>query len=213
VKRVIIDNRPTQHGIAPFDRASADDARDGHTIWLHEHLFMEPNHWARGNYGAYFSYHVDRDGVRIDGAAADHDLFSPVLLHEIGHLVMYRVVNAGQQGAHAAAAPSCAHTCSDRDDCKNLTPAAREAECISPYCMPFRFRTGTENFAEQYRFFYQGSRTRGLLGKASAGCLAVLIDLDRAETAGPPWKRGLPDTVSFRPSRWDSCAGRACRQW
>lgn len=35
VERMVIDDRPLLHGVAPFDRgASQEDARDGHTIWL-----------------------------------------------------------------------------------------------------------------------------------------------------------------------------------
>lgn len=210
VRRIVVDNRPTQHGIAPFDRQSPDDARDGHSIWLHEHLFVAPNHWARGNFGSYFAYHVNRNGAVVDGSPPQHDLFSPVLLHEIGHLVMYGRVNAGMQGVAAASAPACAATCGDRGDCDALGATEREAGCVSPYCMPFRFRTGTENFAEQYRFFYQGSRTRGLLATGAAGCLAVL-EADNA--GGAPWQRGLPDMTTFRRSVWDSCGGRACKRF
>jgi hypothetical protein len=212
VRRIVIDNRPKEHGIAPFDRQSLDDERDGHTIWLHEHLFLAPNHWARGNFGFYFAYHVNRDGTVIDGAAPDHDLFSPVLLHEIGHLVMYQRINTGLQGAAATSAPACAEMCGDRGDCDGLVAAERETGCVSPYCMPFRFRTGTENWAEQYRFFYQGSRTRSLLSEGAAGCLDLLAAQSAAEAPrGTPWQRGLPDMTTFRPSRWDSCAGRACK--
>ena len=94
--------------LAAFDRQDPADARDGHTLWLHEHLFVAPNHWARGNYGSYWGYHVDRDGSVIDGAGPDHDLFSPILLHEIGHLVMYWVPNAHLVGPEAASNVACA---------------------------------------------------------------------------------------------------------
>jgi hypothetical protein len=57
--------------------------------------------WARGNYGSYWSYHVNEDERTIDGAGREHSLFSPVLLHELGHLVMYRLVNARFTGPAA----------------------------------------------------------------------------------------------------------------
>jgi hypothetical protein len=84
VRRFVIDDRPTLHGVAPFDRQSLDDARDGHTIWLHSHLFKDKNHWVRGNHGTYWGYHTNKDGTAFDGRPANHDLFSPVLLHVIG---------------------------------------------------------------------------------------------------------------------------------
>jgi len=169
VQRIVIDDRPTEHGVAPFDRQDPTDARDGHTLWLHEHLFTDPNHWARGNYGSYWGYHVDRDGSVIDGAGPDHDLFSPILLHEIGHLVMYWVANAHLTGPEAASNTECATTCKDRGDCHKLEPAARETGCVSPYCAPFRFESSTENWAEQYRLFFQSSASRKALERASGG--------------------------------------------
>ncbi len=210
VRRLVIDNRPTEHGIAPFDRQAADDARDGRTIWLHEHLFSEPNHWARGNHGTYWSYHVSKDGVTAHEAPANHELFSPVLLHEIGHLVMYHLVNASSRGVEATAAPSCAHTCGETETCSALPPKERERNCISPYCMPFRFPASTENWAEQYRFYFQSSLTRELLSKADAKCLELLQEHDRES---PPWLAGKPDIADFRPSRWQSCGNKPCKGW
>ncbi len=209
VRRIVIDNRPTEHGIAAFDRQDASDARDGHTLWLHEHLFVDANHWARGNYGSYWGYHVDRDGRVIDGAGPDHDLFSPILLHEIGHLVMYWIANAHLSGPEAASNVQCAATCKDRGDCSSLTKAAREAGCVSPYCAPFRFESSTENWAEQYRLFFQSSASKQALGRAGAGCLSLLM----RDSVPPPWERGLPDIKSYRRSLWDSCGGRACKGW
>lgn len=206
VKRIVIDDRPTEHGIAPFDRRTAGDARDGHTVWLHERLFTEPNHWANGNHGRYWSYHVDRDGQVLDDQPDGHDRFSPVLLHELGHLVAYSVVNGDPSNESV---PPCARVCGDRGGCRGLDPAAREEGCLSPYCMPFKFETGTENWAEQYRLFLQSSTTRRLLGAAKSPCEPVLV----ASTDGdaPPWDRGLPDIADFRRSHWKSCGDRACK--
>jgi hypothetical protein len=212
LKRLVIDNRPTEHGIAPHDRKSPDDARDGHTIWLHERLFREPNHFARGNYGAYFSYHVDEGTGTLDNLPANHERFSPVLLHEIGHLVMYNLVHVG---ADRVSTPSCAKTCIDDGDCQRFSPKEREARCISPYCAPFRFRSSTENWAEQYRFYYQSAMTRGLLTEARAGCLSALASLNdfAGEPHAEPWRAGRPSSSSFRRSHWDSCGGKQCRAW
>lgn len=204
VLRVVIDDRPTEHGIAPFDRKDPADARDGRTLWLHHRLFTEPNHWARGNFGSYWSYHVQRDGVVVDGSAHDHDLFSPVLLHEIGHLVAYTLthVDAGE------ATPPCAVMCGDRGDCARLSPSERERGCVSPYCMPFKVAVGTENWAEQYRLYFQGAAARDALEASGAGCLSVLRELTRGDA--PPWAHG-PDGGAYRRSRWESCGGRACK--
>jgi hypothetical protein len=210
VRRIVIDNRPTEHGVAPFDRQRPDDARDGHTIWLHEHLFKDENHWARGNHGSYWSYHVSEDGHTFHEAGAEHELFSPVLLHELGHLVMYHVVNHPLVGIQATSVPECAQTCGDAGSCSKLPPAERERGCISPYCQPFRFETGTENWAEQYRFFYQSSATRTLLGEATPRCLGVLRNIDGGSA---PWEAGLPDITRFRPSLWNSCGAKACKRW
>jgi hypothetical protein len=210
VRRLVIDNRPTEHGIAPFDRQANDDARDGRTIWLHEHLFAEPNHWARGNHGNYWSYHVSEDGRTADAAPDSHELFSPVLLHEIGHLVMYHLVNASARGIEATAAPSCAHTCGESENCSTLTPVEREQNCISPYCMPFRFPASTENWAEQYRFYFQSARTRELLSRANAKCLGLLHEHDHGAA---PWLSGKPDIMDFRASKWASCGDKPCKGW
>lgn len=211
VQRIVIDNRPKEHGIAAFDRAQTDDARDGRTIWLHQHLFQAPNHWARGNWGLYWGYHVNRDGESIDAASPQHDLFSPILLHEIGHLAMYWIANAGLQGPEAAVNVACAGTCKDRGDCGKLPPSERERGCVSPYCAPFRFETSTENWAEQYRLFYQSAASRTLLKQAGGGCLS-LLEQEQGDVP-PPWERGLPDIASYHASRWDSCGGRACKGW
>lgn len=210
VRRLIIDNRPTEHGIAPFDRESPDDGRDGKSIWLHERLFEEPNHWARGNHGSYWSYHVDVDGVAFDELPADHERFSPVLLHEIGHLVAYNVIN----GAPAnEAVPACAKVCGDNGGCKTLSDEAKEQGCISAYCMPFRFETGTENWAEQYRFYYQSALTRSLLSASKSACFSVLDDPASGINAGrpAPWSDGLTDITTFRRTRWKSCGERQCK--
>lgn len=211
VQRIVIDNRPTEHGIAAFDRQDGTDARDGHTVWLHEHLFMVQNHWAHGNYGSYWGYHVDQDDRAIDDAGPDHDLFSPILLHEIGHLVMYWIPNAHLTGPEAASNVECANTCKDRGDCRELGKAERERGCVSPYCSPFRFEASTENWAEQYRLYYQSGASRRLLTRAGAGCLTLLARGE--EELPPPWQRGLPDIATYRRSLWDSCGGRACKAW
>jgi hypothetical protein len=210
LRRVVIDNRPKEHGIAAFDRRSLDDARDGRTIWLHEHLFRARNHWARGTWGNYWSYHTSIDGEVFDDQPPDHTLFSPVLLHELGHLVAYNVINA-----HTVpeSVPPCAWICGDRGGCGALPPSERESGCISPYCMPFRFQGGAENWAEQYRFYYQGSASRALLSRAGAGCLDVLASQDAGDPHAAPWDHGLPDLPSFRQSLWDSCGGRPCKAW
>jgi hypothetical protein len=209
LRRIVIDNRPTEHGIAAYDRQSLLDARDGATIWLHEHLFRAPNHWAHGNYGDYYAYHTSQDGQIFDNQAADHALFSPVLLHELGHLVMYQLVNVPDD---PISAPACALTCADTS-CDGLEPREREAGCISPYCKPFQFSGSTENWAEQYRFYYQSSTTRELLAHAPQSCSATLAEKNQlgGEPFAAPWQQGLPDLPSFNPSRWQSCAGQACK--
>lgn len=210
LERIVIDNHPKEHGIAPFDRMSPDDGRDGRTLWLHEHLFLDVNHWAYGNHGSYWSYHVNEDETRFDDLPADHPYFSPVFLHELGHLVMYNVIN-GAPGA--VTLPPCARTCTESNTCDRLPPVEREKGCVSPYCMPFRVKTSTENWAEQYRFYYQSSTTRALLARTGAGCLPVLSAQDSHADLphAPPWELGLPDITTFRPSRWTSCGGRPCK--
>ena len=213
LRRIVIDNRPVEHGIAPYSRDRADDARDGHTIWLHEHLFLDPNHYARGNYGRYWSYHVNVDNTTIDGAPAEHDLFSPVLLHELGHLVAYHLVNVGRAGAETANVPGCATTCRDDGTCAGRSATDRERGCISPYCGPLRLPGSSENWAEQYRFFYQGSVTRAIVLREFR-CAQQLTELDQAgEGTRAPWVRGLPDLTLFHPSRWSSCGERACKPY
>lgn len=215
LRRIVIDNRPKQHGIASHDRGDPDDGRDGHTIWLHEHLFRDANHWAGGTWGSYFAYHLSESDRTLQGAAPNHTLFSPVLLHEVGHLVMYNIVNAARVGRARAVVPKCAETCIDTGTCSDSSQAS-EAGCITPYCTPFRFRTSTENWAEQYRFYYQSAATRGLLESARAGCLGVLAELEQRSPDGAleaPWERGLPDGPRYRRSLWTSCGGRACKPW
>lgn len=215
LRRVVIDNHPTQHGIAAFDRKEATDGRDGHTIWLSEHLFSNENHWERGVRGDYFAYHASVDGIAIHDLPSQHDVFSPVLLHELGHLVMYHVV---QPKSDSLSPPQCARTCSDEGSCAKIPIEERERPCISPYCRPFKYMASTENWAEQYRFFYQSSLTRELLARAAVGssnCLPVLEKHDIGHDDGQvaPWLRGLPNMDEFRPSRWDSCGGKACKPW
>lgn len=215
VRRIVIDNHPTRHGIAAFDREDVTDGRDGRTIWLSEHLFLDKNHWERGVRGEYFAYHASVDGLSIHDLPAQHDVFSPVLLHELGHLVMYHIV---QPRTDALSTPPCARTCADEGTCETIPIEAREQPCISPYCQPFKYQASTENWAEQYRFFYQSSLTRGLLARAGRGtqnCLQILESHDRIgeEWEAAPWLRGLPDPDEFHPSRWDSCGGRACKAW
>jgi hypothetical protein len=208
--RIVIDNRPMEHGIAPFDQRAADDARDGHTLWLHEQLFRDPNHWFRGNFGGYWSYHVDQDKTRLDDQPGDHALFSPVLLHELGHLVSYNVINGNPADPSV---PRCARMCGDREGgCDELEPAEKEAGCISPYCMPFNLATGTENWAEQYRFYYQSKKTRNLV-RAAGGCARVLAAQDKKGGAvhPAPWEAGLPDIARFQRSVWESCDNKQCK--
>ncbi len=204
VLRVVIDDRPTEHGIAPFDRGDPSDARDGRTLWLHHRLFTEKNHWAHGNFGSYWSYHVQRDGVTVDGSPRDHALYSPVLMHEIGHLVAYSLAKPDAVGE---VTPACARTCGDRGDCARLSPEERERGCVSPYCMPFKVAVGTENWAEQYRLFFQGPGARAALEAARAGCLPLLRELGGERALDGDGDGG------YRRSRWDSCGGRACKAY
>jgi hypothetical protein len=208
LRRIVIDDRPTEHGIAPFDRRKRDDARDGHTIWLHERMFEEKNHWARGNFGSYWSYHANEDDVVIGDQKAEHALFSPVLLHELGHLVAYSIVN-GQ--ASNETVPKCAHTCGDDGGCKTLSDEEKERSCISPYCTPFRFETGTENWAEQYRFFYQSRVTRKALEDAESPCVETLAGKINDGRAAP-WDDGMPDIEAFHKSLWKSCGEKPCKK-
>jgi hypothetical protein len=209
VHRFVIDNRPKEHGIAPFNRQSADDARDGHTIWLHERLFEEPNHWAFGNHGRYWSYHVDRDDRIANDADETHALFSPVLIHEIGHLVSYR---ASSEDATGETIPACAEVCGGKS-CKKVPQKEREAPCISPYCMPFKNDVGTENFAEQYRFFFQSSVTRRLLAEKKDSCFPLLESLVPKAELATPWEAGAPDLSTFHRSLWKSCRDSACKPY
>jgi hypothetical protein len=209
VQRFVIDNRPKEHGIAPFNRQSADDARDGHTIWLHERLFEEPNHWAFGNHGRYWSYHVDRDGPVANDADAAHGLFSPVLIHEIGHLVSYRATSPDSSGETV---PACAEVCGGKS-CKKVPQAEREAPCISPYCMPFKNDVGTENFAEQYRFFFQSSLTRRLLAEKKDSCSSLLESLVPQGEIATPWEAGAPDVPTFHRALWKSCRDSTCKPY
>jgi hypothetical protein len=215
VQRIVIDSRPREHGIAPHDRGRADDARDGRTLWLHEHVFRAPNHWARGNYGSYWSYHVNEDGRRIDDAGADHALFSPVLLHELGHLVMYNLVNAAFHGPAATNAPLCAEACSKprgkQRTCAGQSQRELEVGCVSPYCRSFQFEARTENWAEQYRFYYQSSGTRAAVASGERTCHELLKQIENGAPA--PWERALPDSTAFKKSLWASCGGRACKRW
>jgi hypothetical protein len=210
---VVIDDRPILHGIAPFSRqAPTQDARDGHTIWLNPRLFTQSNHWGPGNYGSYWAYHVQHDGRHVDDQPHDHDLFSPVLIHEVGHLVNYHIINGSASDPNC---PRCAHMCGDLDACKRLKPVQREALCASPYCTGFGYSSGTENWAEMYRWFYQGSDTRSLLELYFPACFDMLDDDEDGDgiNAGrpPPWQDGLGDAEPYRKSLWESCGSRACK--
>lgn len=212
IYRVVIDNQPRLHGLAAFDREDPDDGRDGHTIWLNEHLFVGDDHWVRANAGSYFSYHTDQPGARIDGLPAEHERFSPVLLHEIGHLVMYNLVNP-QDDANST--PECARTCGDEDKgCTGRSKAEREANCISPYCRPFGFTGSTENWAELYRLYYQSTVTRALLSTAGSTCVELLESRDTwGSRDASEWPFGLPNPEGYSKSRWESCGERACKAW
>ncbi len=215
VHAFVVDDRPILHGIASFSREDpAHDARDGHTIWLNQRLFTRKNHWGPGNYGKYWAYHVQYDGTVVDGHRDDHDLFSPVLIHEIGHIVNYNVVNGS---AADPTCPRCAWMCGDHDNCDDLDPVDKEAYCATSYCTGFGYASGTENFAEMYRWFYMGSATRSLLEKHFAPCFDFLDDERDGEGLNggwdPPWVRGLGEVVSYRKTLWDSCHGRACRPY
>lgn len=215
VHAFVIDDRPILHGIASFSREDPKaDARDGHTIWLNQRLFTRPNHWGPGNYGKYWAYHVQYDGTRVDGQREDHDLYSPVLIHEIGHLVNYSVVN---RSPGDPTCPRCAWMCGDHENCEDLEQDQKEAYCATSYCTGFGYSSGTENFAEMYRWFYQGSETRALLEKHFEPCFDFLDDERDGEGLNggwdPPWVRGLGEVVGYRKSLWDSCNGRACRPY
>jgi hypothetical protein len=126
--------------------------------------------------------------------------------------VLYGEINAERRGVMATENAACASTCKELRTCAKLAPAERELGCISPYCAPFRFEVSTENWAEQYRFYYQSSETRALLTAAASACVAVLAAIGEPQFAAP-WERNLPDPRPFRPSLWDSCGGRACKPW
>ncbi|PIE05794.1 MAG: hypothetical protein CSA75_02880, partial [Sorangium cellulosum] len=211
----VIDDRPILHGLASFSRRlPLRDARDGHTIWLNQRLFTKINHWAPGNYGKYWAYHVQHDGTRVDGQPVDHDLFSPILIHEIGHIVNYNVVN---EAADDPTCPPCAWMCGDHENCADAGQGELEAYCATPYCTGFGFSSGTENFAEMYRWFYQGSGTRALLKKHFKGCFGLLDDDEDARGLNgghpPPWELGLGEVANPRKSLWDSCGVTACRPY
>jgi hypothetical protein len=210
LQRIVIDNHPKEHGIAPFDRQDPNDGRDGHTIWLHEQLFRKPNHWAHGNFGSYWSYHTNLNRRTAAKQPSDHQLFSPILLHEIGHLVAYHLLPKGDKDDLA---PPCAKMCGDLGGCKGLSPSQKELNCLSPYCMPFKVATGTENWAEQYRFFYQSSTTRSILQQTTGSCFKQLNDQKQGinGTFPPPWEQSLPDIITFRKSLWKSCKLKACK--
>jgi hypothetical protein len=213
VERFVIDNRPLLHGVAPFHRgALAEDARDGRTIWLNEHLFTGVNHWVHGTYGHYWGYHLPVDNVAPAKLAADHELFSPVLLHELGHLVNYNVVNGA---AGDPTCPKCSEMCGDLGNCKELKPEQREALCATAYCTGFGHESGTENWAEMYRWYYAGRTTRQMLKEHFPACFAVFEGDDTGSgiNAGraAPWDEGLGEVVGYRKTRWDSCKDKACK--
>jgi hypothetical protein len=199
--------------VAPFHRGTPDDdARDGRTIWLNEHLFIGVNHWVHGTYGHYWAYHLPVDSVSVDKLRADHDLFSPVLLHEIGHLINYNVINGSPSDATC---PKCSEMCGDRKNCKELKPEQREALCATAYCTGHGHESGTENWAEIYRWYYAGRTTRAWLASQVPECFAVLdgngtdggINLGRAA----PWDDGLAEVIGYRKTRWETCKGAACK--
>ncbi len=213
VYAIVIDNRPHLHGIAPFSRESPlEDARDGHTIWLHEHLFTAPNHWVVGTYGSYWAYHTQKDGIVVDNRSADHDLFSPILIHEIGHIINYNLVNGHPS---KPSSPACAQMCGDHGSCGRITQKEREALCATAYCTATGFSSGTENWAEMYRWYFQGSETRGLLATWFPACFEVLsgrsVALVSQETA--PWQLGLGEVTGYRKTRWMSCGDRSCKSF
>jgi hypothetical protein len=212
VERFVIDNRPLLHGVAPFHRGAPDeDARDGHTIWLDEHLFTGVNHWVHGTYGHYWAYHLPVDNLSPDKLRPDHEMFSPVLLHEIGHIVNYNVVNGSPSDATC---PKCSEMCGDVQTCKQQTPEQREKPCATAYCTGFGHESGTENWAEMYRWYYSGPATRTLLQKHFPACFAVL---EGSEAPGlnagraAPWDEGMAQVAGYRKTRWDSCKGAPCR--
>jgi hypothetical protein len=125
--------------------------------------------------------------------------------------VMYQLVNPPEE---PQTAPPCAWTCAD-GECTGLSPRARELHCISPYCKPFQMPGSTENWAEQYRFYYQSAITRALLRDSGRSCSAVLVEKDAWQGAPhpPPWDLGLPDIATFQTSRWDSCGGNSCKPY
>ncbi|MBI5536798.1 MAG: hypothetical protein HY898_29020 [Deltaproteobacteria bacterium] len=215
IDRFVIDNRPMLHGVAPFHRGAPDeDARDGRTIWLNEHLFTGVNHWVHGTYGSYWAYHLPIDAVAVDKLPPDHDLFSPVLLHEIGHIVNYVVVNGSPSDATC---PKCSEMCFDLKNCKTLTPAQREALCATAYCTGFGFESGTENWAEMYRWYYQGRYARAALAARFPACFAALEGDGKGQgyNAGrtAPWDEGLGEVIGYHKTRWDSCKGAACKPY
>jgi len=215
VHAFVIDDRPILHGVASFSREDpTKDARDGHTIWLNQRLFTKANHWGPGNYGKYWAYHVQYDRTIVDGYAAEHDLFSPVLIHEIGHIVNYNVVNGS---ASDPTCPRCAWMCGDHDNCKGLKPEQKEAYCATSYCTGFGYASGTENFSEMYRWFYQGSETRALLKQHFEPCFSLLDDEEDGEGLNgrweAPWELGLGEVVGYRKTLWESCGERACREF
>lgn len=124
---------------------------------------------------------------------------------------MYWIENAHLRGPAAASNVACAVTCKDTGSCSTLSKHEQEQGCISPYCAPFRFEASTENWAEQYRLYYQSSVSRSLLAQAQSACLSVLEK--QQGTMPDPWRRGLPDMGSYRRSRWDSCGQRECKPW
>ncbi|MCL2825362.1 MAG: hypothetical protein FWD57_15330 [Polyangiaceae bacterium] len=209
VHAIVVDNRPILHGLAAFSRENpSEDARDGHTIWLNTRLFREANGWASGNYGKYWAYRVSIDGVSAHVQEADHDLFSPVLIHEIGHLVTYSVMNKSPSNPTC---PDCARMCGDYKNCDDLQPQEREAYCVTSYCTGFGFASGTENFAEMYRWFYQGEHTRTLLDRHFPDCYGQLKEANAGWDA--PWDLGMGSIGEYRKTLWESCGGKACRAW
>jgi hypothetical protein len=125
---------------------------------------------------------------------------------------MYHLVNAAFKGPAATSAPACADACATPGQCKRSTPAELEAGCVTPYCRSFQFEARTENWAEQYRFYYQSGAARAALSRSGGTCLQLLQKIGGTADVAP-WQRGLPDRGAVKKSLWTSCAGRGCKTW
>jgi hypothetical protein len=79
--------------------------------------------------------------------------------------------------------------------------------------MPFKNDVGTENFAEQYRFFFQSSLTRRLLAEKKDSCSSLLESLVPQGEIATPWEAGAPDVPTFHRALWKSCRDSACKPY